>query len=103
MDWFLLGWLFVMALGWAMVLWLELVKKWYWDQDLLQDLDQPLELEKDFRLLGLSKDSHSAQEKELRLLDQDLPKQKVLDSAQEKKQVPKLPREKAQVREIELG
>jgi hypothetical protein len=83
MDWLLLGWLFVMALGWAMVLWLELVKKWYWDQDLLQDLDQPLELEKDFRLLDLSKDS--AQEKLLPLPN------------------PKLPREKAQVREIELG
>jgi hypothetical protein len=82
MDWFLLGWLFVMALGWAMVLWLELVKKWYWDQNLRQDLDQPWwsESEKDSRLLDLSK-----------------------NLAQEKKQAPKLPREKAQVREIELG
>jgi hypothetical protein len=82
MDWLLLGWLFVMALGWAMVLWLELVKKWYWDQDSQQDLDQPWwsESEKDSRLLDLSK-----------------------NLAQEKKQAPKLPREKAQVREIELG
>jgi hypothetical protein len=70
MDWFLLGWLFVMALGWAMVLWLELVKKWYWDQDSQQDLDQPWWSESE-------KDSQP--------------------------QVPKLPREKAQVREIELG
>ena len=87
MDWLLLGWLFVMALGWAMVLWLELVKKWYWDQDLRQDLDQPWwsESEKDSRLLDLSKDSHLAQEKLLPLPN------------------PKLPREKAQVREIELG
>ena len=70
MDWHLLGWLFVMALGWAMVLWLELVKKWYWDQDSRQGLDQPWWLES---------------EKDSQLQDQ------------------KLPREKAQVREIELG
>jgi len=78
MDWLLLGWLFVMALGWAMVLWLELVKKWYWDQDLRQDLDQP-------RWSESEKDSRLAQEKLLPLPNQ------------------KLPREKAQVREIELG
>lgn len=97
MDWLLLGWLFVMALGWAMVLWLELVKKWYWEQESQQDLDQPWwsESEKDSRLLDLEKDSKLAEEKALPLLDQDLSKQK--------ERVQGLPREKAQVREIELG